>query len=99
MTIRSVLFVLPFALTGWVSVLAVVGIFSDEAPAFLVPLPSAEFLNNLPEGAAISSMNDWTITLVSDEAGFAKHLYRAGAKLVLPSGLAGCTALRKPKRV
>lgn len=80
-------------LTAWIGVMAGVMVLSDAAPAAVVVLPSLEFLQNLPEDVAILSQNTVSITVQSDQADLGLALYRAGALLVLPAGLAGCLPL------
>lgn len=92
MTIR-VLLCVGAIFCGWVAVLAGVMLTSDRAPAALVMMPDAAFLTNLPEGVAITAQNAVSVTVIGSEEGFAASLYRAGAWLVLPSGLRGCAPL------
>ncbi|MCB1342550.1 MAG: hypothetical protein KDK24_16065 [Pseudooceanicola sp.] len=89
MTTRALwLLALPVA---WVALLAGVMRFTDAAPAAIVVLPSQEFLAQLPNHVAVLSRTALTVTLASDAPGLAPLLYRQGAWLVLPSGLAGCS--------
>lgn len=76
---------------GWVAVLAGVMVTTDASPAALVLFPSQDFLNDLPEGAAIMGKTWYSVTLADPQDGFAQSLYQAGALLVLPSGLQGCS--------
>jgi hypothetical protein len=95
MTISRSALTLPLALAlaalGWLATLAAISLASDDAPALIVPFPSASLLGKLPAGAAIVRLDDWSVTLASNETGFARALYAAGAMLVLPSGLQGCS--------
>ena len=93
MTIKAILIAVPLMVVGWFSVLIVVALLSDEAPAYVVVLPKATLLRDLPEESAILSSTKLTITLTSDQTGFARDLYAAGARLVLPAGLPGCLPL------
>ena len=77
----------------WVAVLALVMRFSDAAPAAVVILPGADFLQSLPEGVAILSRSSLSLTVQSDLPGLAQILYATGAALVLPAGLPGCLPL------
>ena len=95
MTIRAVFMAAPFVLMGWIGVLAVVAFVSDGAPAYVVVFPSQILLENIPESSSILATSIASVTLTSDEAGFARSLYRNGAWLVLPAGLPGC--LPQPK--
>lgn len=70
--------------------LASVSVLSDRAPAFVVMFPTSQLINNLPASAKVVGANRWTLTLSGDQTGFVKELYRRGAVLVLPAGLAGC---------
>ncbi|QFS84602.1 hypothetical protein FIU97_17725 [Roseivivax sp. THAF40] len=80
-------------LVGWLGVLAVTMALSDAAPAALVLFPSDTFLSSLPDHVAISDRFTHAITLVSSQPGYVASLYEAGARLVLPAGLAGCLSL------
>jgi len=93
MTIRQFLMAIPLLFVAWISVLVAVGLLSDEAPASVVFFPSEKFTTNLPDGAAVLAKSRFTITLRSDEPQFAKSLYKRGARIVLPAGLAGCLPL------
>lgn len=93
MIIRRLFLALPLLVLCWVAVLALVMRFSDAAPAAVVILPSADFLQNLPEGVAVLSRTSLSVTLQSDLPGLAKILYHKGATLVLPAGLPGCLPL------
>lgn len=95
MTIRAVFMAVPFVLMGWIGVLTVVAFVSDGAPAYVVLFPSQIFLENIPESSSILATSIASVTLTSDETGFARLLYRNGAWLVLPAGLPGC--LPQPK--
>lgn len=78
---------------GWLGVLAVTMALSDAAPAALVLFPTDAFLSALPDHVAISDRFSHAITLVSAQPGYVGTLYEAGARLVLPAGLAGCLSL------
>ena len=95
MTIRAVFMAIPFILMGWIGVLTMVGFVSDRAPAYVVLFPSQLLLENIPESSSILATSIASITLTSDETGFARALYQSGAWLVLPAGLPGC--LPQPK--
>ena len=90
MTIRAVFMAAPFVLTGWIGVLTVVALVSDAAPAHVVLFPSKILLENIPESSSILATSIASVTLTSDETGFASALYKNGAWLVLPAGLPGC---------
>ncbi|MEM7425280.1 MAG: hypothetical protein AAF441_04250 [Pseudomonadota bacterium] len=96
MTIKRLALALPLLFAGWIATLASISLLTDEAPAQVVVFPKRAFLDNLPEGASIIALNDWSITLASPRPGFAGSLYRHGAWLVLPAGLRGCLPL--PRR-
>ena len=95
MTIRAVFMAAPFVLMGWIGVLTVVAFVSDEAPAYVVLFPSQILVENISESSSILAASVASVTLTSDEAGFARSLYRNGAWLVLPAGLAGCSPQAK----
>jgi len=90
MTTRYYILAVPLVFVGWVSVLGTVGLYSDDAPAYVVPFPTDNFLGNLPESASILSIDTLSVTLTSEKPGFARTLYKSGAFIVLPSGLEGC---------
>jgi len=78
---------------GWIALLAVVMVVSDDAPAALVLFPAADLIDRLPAGVAITARTGLSVTLAADTPGLAAALYRAGAVLVLPAGLLGCAPL------
>lgn len=90
MTIKMAL-ILPLILIVWITLLAGVMALSGRAPAALVILPPAGFVADLPPGVAIVSQTRFSITLASTQPGITPALYRAGAYLVLPAGLRGCS--------
>lgn len=90
--IRRVLIALPLVALGWIGVMAGVMLVSDAAPAAVVILPGEDLLAGVPE-ASILARGRFTITLASAQPGFGRALYRSGALLVLPAGLAGCLPL------
>ena len=92
---RAVCLTIPFVLMGWIGVLTMVAFVSDRAPAYLVLFPSQILLENIPESSSILATSIASVTLTSDETGFARALYQSGAWLVLPAGLPGC--LPQPK--
>ena len=93
MTIRFVLWVLPLVFVGWLLTLMSVSLLTDDAPAQVVLLPSAGFIQSLSDDIAIIASNDWSVTLTSPRDRFALSLYRRGARIVLPAGLPGCLPL------
>ena len=95
MTIRAVFMAFPIVLMGWIGVLTVVAYVGDGAPAYVVLFPAQNFLENIPESSSILATSIASVTLTSDETGFARALYQSGAWLVLPAGLPGC--LPQPK--
>lgn len=90
MTIRSALLALPLLFLGWLSILLTVAILTDEAPAYVVIFPGNALMRGLPGDSSIIAMSEFSVTLTSDAAGFAKSLYGNGAWVVLPAGLPGC---------
>ena len=92
---RAVCLAIPFVLMGWIGVLTTVAFVSDRAPAYVVLFPSQILLENIPESSSILATSIASVTLTSDETGFARALYQSGAWLVLPAGLPGC--LPQPK--
>lgn len=90
MTIRSGLATASLFVVGWLSLLGLVTVASDAAPAFVVLFPNAELYRNLSQDTRIVSATEYSVTLTSDEVDFARSLYAKGAMLVLPAGLTGC---------
>lgn len=90
MTIKSGLAAASVFLIGWFSILGVVSVASDAAPAFVVLFPDAELFESLSQDTRILSATQFSVTLASDELNFARSLYTKGAMLVLPAGLTGC---------
>ena len=93
MTIKSLACALPLLLVGWMSILIIVALLTDDAPAYVVLLPSAALLNDLPDTTSIIAASSYSVTLSSDQSGVARALYGSGAWLVLPAGLPGCLPL------
>ena len=93
MTIKSLARALPLLLVGWMSILVIVALLTDAAPAYVVLLPSAALLNDLPDTTSIIAASSYSVTLASDQSGIARALYGSGAWLVLPAGLPGCLPL------
>ncbi|WP_281995551.1 hypothetical protein [Ruegeria faecimaris] len=93
MTIRSLLTAIPLMVLGWLSVLVVVALITDEAPAYVVVFPSEGLMRNLADDVAVIDSSQVSVTVTSDSSGFAQSLYRQGARLVLPAGLPGCLPL------
>lgn len=89
MIIRGTL-IAACVLTAWIALLAGTLKVTGAAPAMLVVLPDAAFLQNLPKDAAIVGWSSMSITLASAEPEFIDRLYASGARLVLPAGLKGC---------
>lgn len=90
MTIKGIVIVVSLFVFGWVTILAGITLFTDDAPAALVMFPSQDFLEQMPEDAAVLSATSFTVTLASDDTDLARRLYQKGAWLVLPAGLRGC---------
>ena len=96
MTIKRLLLALVGMFSGWLAVLVMVGLFSDAAPAYVVPLPPQGLIGRLGPDIAIMTAGRFSITVTSDQPDLARRLYAAGAPLVLPAGLPGCLPLPKP---
>ena len=99
MITRDILLALPVVALGWLAVLVGVGFVSKAAPAQIVVLPSEQVLTGLAPEVAIVDNGPLTVRLASDADGFVADLYRAGARLVLPAGLPGCSGRPEPQRV
>ncbi|NHF72881.1 hypothetical protein [Paracoccus xiamenensis] len=93
MTIRRLVLSLPLMFAGWLAVLVAVGLISDAAPAYVVPLPPGDLIGRLDPDISVMATGDYSVTLTSDQPGVARRLYAAGAWLVLPAGLPGCLPL------
>ena len=92
-TITRLLAALPLVGAGWLTVLVLVGLFSDAAPAYVVVLPREGLLETLPAGSGLLATSPVSVTLANSGDGFARHLWLHGALLVLPAGLPGCLPL------
>ncbi len=90
MTIRSMLLSLVLLIGGWLTVVAVVTVITDAAPASVVLFPSDDLLRDLNADTAVLSTSAISVTLASKQSGFVQSLYQKGAWLVLPAGLRGC---------
>lgn len=90
MTIKSGLAATSLLVMGWLSILGLVTVTTDAAPAFVVLFPDPEFYGRLGQDTRILSATQFSVTLTSDELNFARSLYKKGAMLVLPAGLTGC---------
>jgi hypothetical protein len=87
---RTLLLALPLVGAGWIGTLAATMTLTGAAPAALVIFPAPGLADRLPHGVRILSATRWTVTVAGDTPGLTRALYRAGARLVLPSGLSGC---------
>ena len=92
-TITRALRIAALLVAGWLGVLVIVGLTTDAAPGYVVVLPSADLMADLPEGSAILGMTRYSVTLANPGDGFARDLWRRGGVLVLPAGLPGCLPL------
>ncbi len=95
MTTRSVLIAIPSMLIGWLVVMLVTALLTDEAPAYVVLFPTDGFLQSLPNEISMISASVVSVTLTSEQDGFVPLLYRSGAWIVLPAGLTGCLPMPK----
>ncbi len=86
---RRILQALPIVAIGWIAILAGVMRLAPDAPSALVFLPTATMLAHLPDGAAITSVGPYSVTLRGGPD-LVAQLYASGAHLVLPAGLTGC---------
>jgi hypothetical protein len=77
---------------AWLAVLALALRLGAPAPAVLVPWPPDGLLGRLPPGVSVTDRNALGLT-VRGGADLVPALYAAGARLVLPAGLAGCLGL------
>ncbi|AZV78006.1 hypothetical protein EBB79_08935 [Parasedimentitalea marina] len=90
MTIKQILLAVPLLGLGWLCILLAVSLMTDAAPAYIVLLPSAEFVGQLDPDMSILAVGPISITLAADSPRVAARLYSAGARVVLPAGLPGC---------
>ncbi len=88
----------PLVLAGWIGTMAAVTFLTDAAPASVVVIGKASVLDHLPDGTAVLGAGPMGLTLANEMEGFGPALYRAGALLVLPAGLAGCLPLPRDTR-
>jgi len=89
---RHLLLGVLLLLLGWIAVLALVLRFGGPAPAALVVWPPEGFLRVLPSDVSVTSRNALGLT-ARGGPDLVDELYAAGARLVLPAGLAGCLGL------
>ena len=92
-TTTSLARALPLVVAGWLGVLVLVGLLTDVAPGYVVVLPKAGLLDDLPQESGVLSATRFSVTLANPGGGFARDLWRRGALLVLPAGLPGCLPL------
>lgn len=95
MIIKSFAFLIPCLIAVWIGILSLVAVSTDEAPAYVVLFPTHDFMKALPNGTSILAASGYSVTLVSEESGFARSLYQQGATIVLPAGLQGCLGSQK----
>lgn len=88
--LRATAYGLALAL-GWLALMAGGMFIPGAAPAALVILPDRDFLRHLPDPAQVAARSQQTVVVSGATAG---QLYRAGAVLVLPTGLPPCIAPR-----
>lgn len=86
---RRIATALTAVLACWLALMAIVMRLSGAAPAALVLSPPDDFAGRLPPGMANLSAGPISLT-VSGAGNLTPVLYRAGAPLVLPTGLSGC---------
>ncbi|MEM0947241.1 MAG: hypothetical protein AAGK37_07525 [Pseudomonadota bacterium] len=91
MIIRTAIGTVGMLFTGWLAIILAVTVLSDAAPASVVLFPNETLLRKLSEDTAIVSITPLSVTLASNQTGFALSLYQKGAWLVLPAGLRGCS--------
>ena len=82
---------LPLIGFAWIGILAGGLWVTGQALAALVILPPASLLSQLPPGTAILPNGPWSVMLRGGDD-LVGALYQAGARLVLPAGLAGSDA-------
>jgi hypothetical protein len=88
--LRRVLLALPLVIVAWIAILALVMRLGGDAPAAFVPFPPQDFIASLPPYVTITGRSPISLTLRSETEALPRHLYRAGAWLVLPAGLEAC---------
>ncbi len=86
-------------IVGWFASASGIMLFSEAAPAALVIVRGDSFLKNLPENVRIVRGGEHSMVLTSDDPGYVKDLYRAGAWFVLPARKSGCIDLRAIARL
>lgn len=91
MTIRQLFIGLPILICGWLAVLVGMGFVSDSAPAQMILFPPSGLIPSLASDVAIIDSSPVSVTVASTGSDFVKSLYAAGALLVLPAGLPGCS--------
>lgn len=91
MTTRGLAGAALLAGLGWLALLALVMRLAG-APLALVPWPPDGFLLRLPPGVTVTDAGTLGLVVRGGD-GLVAALYAAGARVVLPAGLAGCLGL------
>lgn len=93
MTIRTWALALVAVVLGWLATLMAVMVFTDAAPGAIVLFPREDFVQRLPDGAAVVGGGAAWVAVRAETEGLGLSLYRAGGRVVLPAGLPGCLPL------
>lgn len=91
--IRGTLILVSLVL-GWFAAMASVMLATEVAPAALAIAPDASLLGRLGDQTSLLKGGRHVFVLTSDETGYVRQLYGAGAWLVLPALRNGCLDLR-----
>lgn len=78
----------------WVAAMAVIVLVTEAGPAALAVVPGRSFVDALPGDVRIVRGGGHVLVLASEEPGYVRRLYRAGALLVLPARKNGCLDVR-----
>ena len=81
-------------IAGWYAAMASVMLLTEAAPAALAVAPDAGLLGRLGEKTNLLKGGRHVFVLTSDQPGYVRQLYSAGAWLVLPALRNGCLDLR-----
>ncbi len=101
--ISQIMAVLVSIVFGWFGTMAALMLVTEAAPAALVIAPDMKILRAASDDVKLMRAGRHILILASEEPGYVKRLYRAGAWLVLPALRNGCldlqavsNALRQP---
>ncbi len=86
--------ILTGLVVGWFAAMASVMFATEVAPAALAIAPDAGLLTRIGDETSLLKGGRHVFVLTSDQPGYVRQLYGAGAWLVLPALRNGCLDLR-----